>query len=96
MKKLKLQIESLAVESFEPHAVAGKRGTVRGQLSAYYELCHVDDTWQQSCTCEPTCNAQTCYNCGSAACGTANCGTANCSGTCNELQSIALTNCALC
>ena len=72
MKKLKLEIESLEVESFEPAAADGDRGTVRGHLSAYYELCHEGDTWQQSCTCEATCNAATCYNC-SAACPSAAC-----------------------
>jgi hypothetical protein len=98
MRKLKLEIDSLQVESFEAHAAKEQRGTVRGLLTAYYELCNVDDTWQVSCTCEPTCNAQTCYNC-SAACGSAGCGTAhNCAtdpAMC-QLQSIPLTNCSLC
>lgn len=93
MRKLKLEIDSLQVESFEAHAAKGQRGTVRGLLTAYYELCNVDDTWQVSCTCEPTCNAQTCYNC-SAACGSAHCATNN-PALC-QLQSIPLTNCSLC
>lgn len=84
MRKLKLEIEALEVETFEPAAVRGERGTVRGHLSAYYELCHADDTWQQSCTCEATCNAETCYNCG----GSAGCGgdSANCSVGCSEFE----------
>ena len=44
MKKLKLRIESLAVESFRTAGEAGKPGTVRG---------HGDDcTWFGSCLCE--------------------------------------------
>lgn len=101
MHKLKLDPEALTVESFEPNAADRGRGTVRGHLSAYYELCHEGDTWQRTCTCEPTCNAETCYNC-SGACGSAQCGSGQCSaGTCTDpaccqLQSIALTNCSLC
>ena len=87
MRKLKLEIESLEVESFAPSNAATGAGTVRGYLSAYYELCRPGDTWQNTCTCEPTCNAQTCYNCGSN----------DCSGhdTCYPV-SIPLTNCDLC
>jgi hypothetical protein len=94
MRKLKLDIDRLTVESFAPAAGQAEGGTVRGYLSAYYELCNVGDTWQQSCTCEPTCNAATCYNCGSAQCASAGCppsGRPYC-----ELQSIPLTNCSLC
>lgn len=97
MRKLKLEIESLAVESFAPDASANDAGTVRAYLTAYYELCQDTDTWQQSCTCEPTCNAQTCYQCPTGTCATG-CGTckgAACTGTCNP-QSIPLTNCSLC
>lgn len=84
MKKLKLEIDALRVETFEPADGAGERGTVRGHLSAYYELCNPGDTWQASCTCEPTCNAATCYNCGSAGCASAACtgGGATCTGNC--------------
>jgi hypothetical protein len=88
MHKLKLELDALAVESFEPNTAARERGTVRGQLTAYYEICSPDDTWQQSCTCEPTCNARTCYNC-----------SVGCGGTDPSIcqpQSIPLTNCALC
>jgi hypothetical protein len=72
MKKLKLEVEALAVESFEPAGGGGEGGTVRGYLTAYYELCYPGDTWQASCTCELTCNARTCFNCPgpSAGCNT--------------------------
>lgn len=99
MRKLKLEIDSLRVESFEPAAGPDGPGTVRGYLTAYYELCHEGDTWQQSCTCEATCNARTCYSCAThcgscaTACGT--CGEPACTATC-QLQSIPLTNCPLC
>lgn len=44
MKKLKLRIESLTVESFQTAADSARRGTVRG---------HGDDcTWFDSCFCE--------------------------------------------
>jgi hypothetical protein len=44
MKKLKLRVESLTVESFRPEREAAKPGTVRG---------HGDDcTWFESCFCE--------------------------------------------
>ena len=85
MRKLKLEIEALEVETFEPAAEREERGTVRGHLTAYYELCYPGDTWQNTCTCEPTCNADTCYNCGSAGCGSAGCTGAldpTCNGTC--------------
>ena len=72
MKKLRLEIDTLQVETFESAAQRSGHGTVRGLLTAYYELCQPGDTWQQTCTCELTCNANTCYNCGSGG-GTAGC-----------------------
>ena len=83
MRKLRLEIDALRVETFEPAARRDGRGTVRGYLSAYYELCHMDDTWQQTCTCEPTCNADTCFNC-TGNCQSGNCPSPGCSGTCTE------------
>jgi hypothetical protein len=89
MKKIKLDVDALDVESFEPSEAKGERGTVKGLLTAYYELCHEGDTWQGSCTCEPTCNADTCYNCQSAGCTPAcpltqgsTCGERTCTGMC--------------
>jgi hypothetical protein len=80
MRKLKLNLDALSVESFEPSKEREDAGTVRGYLSAYYELCNVDDTWQQTCTCEPTCNADTCFNCGGGG------GTGGCTVTCPQLS----------
>ena len=86
MRKLKLDLDALTVESFEPSKEKSEAGTVRGYLSAYYELCHEGDTWQGSCTCEPTCNEQTCYNCGSGGCNTAGCPNTNYTCSCGCAQ----------
>jgi hypothetical protein len=99
MRKLKLEVDALQVESFAPEAEQEKAGTVRAYLTAYYELCYEGDTWQQSCTCEPTCNAQTCYTCGTN-CGTGNtgcgtCGEPACTGTCQPI-SMPRTSCSVC
>jgi hypothetical protein len=78
MKKIRLNVDALDVESFEPGEADGRRGTVRGaQMTAYYQLCYDTDTWQMSCTCEPTCNAETCYNC-SVGCPTVGCPSVGC------------------
>jgi hypothetical protein len=99
--KLRLEMDELKVESFELDAARTRRGTVHGQLTAYYEFCYPEDTWQASCTCEPTCNDQTCYNC-SAACASAQCasGRPRCATAtdplCCQLQSSPLSNCSVC
>ena len=86
MRKLRLDVDTLVVESFAPSKAQRDAGTVRGYLSAYYELCRVDDTWQQSCTCEPTCNAETCFNCGGGG-NSAGCpGTGACTVTCPQIS----------
>jgi hypothetical protein len=92
MRKLKLEIDALQVETFAPTAGRAGTGTVRGHLTAYYEICSPDQTGEQTCTCEPTCNADTCYNCG----GTGGCGTVNepaCTSTC---QPTPFTGCPKC
>jgi hypothetical protein len=84
MRKIRLNLERLTVESFAMARDDGEgKGTVRGHLSAYYERCQGDDTWQQSCTCEPTCNAETCFNCGG---GSAGCGGGTYTGNCCRLN----------
>jgi hypothetical protein len=99
MRKLKLEIDALRVESFAPEAEQEAAGTVRAYFTAYYELCYEGDTWQQSCTCEPTCNAETCYSCqtGCGACQTAGgtCGEPACTGTCYPI-SMPRTSCSVC
>lgn len=70
MNKLKLDLEALSVQSFEPEPRKQSRGTVVAR----------ETTWDDSCACEPsidypveTCGL-TCYtNCGSecwSRCGT--------------------------
>lgn len=56
MKKLKLALENLAVESFDTSATERPKGTVFGE--------------QYSCnTCEGTCPATCPYTCDDATCG---------------------------
>lgn len=88
MKKLHLDVSTLAVETFDTHAgvVAGV-GTVRGLSGdacpgSYPDQClpaDSQDPAQYSCPGQ-TCAGGTCYytcvNCGSAGCGTVGCGTA--------------------
>jgi len=95
MKKLKLDVGALRVETFEPAAAAGARGTVMGRVTYSCEhfcneLAGTEDPVQDTCdhatcagaSCGFTCNA----TCG---CGTAGCGTVtgrpldlSCNGTC--------------
>jgi hypothetical protein len=96
MKKLKLDLDALTVESFAPSKAPAEAGTVRGYLTAYYELCYPDQTWEDSCTCEPTCNADTCYTCYNCG-GTAGCATGGsdpaCTSTCAPTP---VTGCPIC
>lgn len=93
MKKLQLDPQALRVESFSAAAAGRQAGTVRGYLSAYYEICSPGDSYQQTCTCEPTCNAATCYNCASAGCGTGD--QPACTSTCYPV-SAPVTGCDFC
>ena len=77
MKKLKLEIDALAVESFDTHAMLGGEGTVRG-LESYPNGCFPPsdsvDPAIDSCA-YATCAGNTCwYSCN----GTCNCGSAGC------------------
>jgi hypothetical protein len=96
-RKLKLDLDGLTVESFAPTTEQREGGTVRGYLTAYYELCMPGQTGERTCTCEPTCNAATCYNCGSAACPSNGCtnNPAACTGTCYPV-SAPVTGCPYC
>ena len=82
MRKLKLEMDALVVESFASDTRTDGEGTVRAHLSAYYEDCGPDDTGQASCTCEPTCNAQTCYACGTGGCTGVSCAATSCLAAC--------------
>ena len=67
MKKLKLEIDALAVESFDTHAVAESGGTVRG-MASYPDGCFPPSNSQDPFidTCGyATCAGNTCwYTCG--------------------------------
>jgi hypothetical protein len=54
MRKMRLDVESLAVESFAPAEQAPGRGTVRGHVSLYWEDCDVSDTCPGNYPCDPT------------------------------------------
>jgi hypothetical protein len=66
MRKLKLEINGLRVESFDTAPTGGHAGTVHAHVTAYYELCsggQTDTCPPTAATCEPTCNEATCYTC---------------------------------
>lgn len=44
MRKLRLDLDALVVESFEPAQRQGARGTVRGHASLYWEDCYESET----------------------------------------------------
>jgi hypothetical protein len=77
MRKLRLEIDALAVESFDTHAVAEGAGTVRG-MASYPDGCFPPSDSQDPFldTCGyATCAGNTCwYSCN----GTCNCGTVGC------------------
>jgi hypothetical protein len=85
MRKLRLELDALIVESFAPVGGGGARGTVHGHVSLYWEDCLPSETcegagWpcgpsEQSCA--GTCYVHTCQpGCGggSAGCGSGGCG----------------------
>lgn len=96
MKKLKLQIDALEVDSFAPVGANSLRGTVRGNwFTQYARYCATDyppgecyptnigcETWEAACqpTYERTCNAQSCQATCGITCGET-CGN-SCNGTC--------------
>jgi hypothetical protein len=89
MRKLRLELDTLVVESFSPAGGPAARGTVRGHLSLYWEDCSPDDT-QGGFTCDPTdqsCNGTCVHTCEPGGCGGG--GSAGCGGgsdpavTCN-------------
>ncbi|HET7234480.1 MAG TPA: hypothetical protein VFJ16_30990 [Longimicrobium sp.] len=69
MRKLKLELDSLVVESFASTAARPERGTVRGHVSLYWEDCNPSDTcagagWPCDPTdqsCAGTCYENTCH-----------------------------------
>ena len=74
MRKLKLEIETLVVESFDTRAAEGGAGTVHGHAS--YPLgCHTPpDSYPDTCD-YATCAGMTCWE---SCNGTCDCGTVGC------------------
>lgn len=74
MKKLKLDVDGLRVETFEPAAAAGPRGTVMGLVTyscdyICHELAGTGDPIQNTCD-HATCAGASCgFTCNYATCG---------------------------
>ena len=92
--KLRLEVEQLAVESFDTAADGRARGTVAGHQSAT-DFCSDECTLQYSAcgpdtclySCGGTCGSYTCYLCNATvACGTAFDATCRGYGTCGVGQ----------
>ena len=64
MRKLKLNVDELTVESFGPGKIDEPRGTVMGQATRVGETCgyegNYDYTW--TCYCQPTAIELSCAN----------------------------------
>jgi hypothetical protein len=80
MRKLRLELDSLAVESFTAVDAPAERGTVRGHVSLYWEDCDASQTcagagWPCDPTdqsCAGTCFENTCHpGCGGGGTGPA-------------------------
>jgi hypothetical protein len=61
MKKVKLALEQLAVESFETDRVARQGGTVHAHLTRPIILCGTEGSCNESCTCPIASNCN--YSC---------------------------------
>ncbi|HEY7769514.1 hypothetical protein [Longimicrobium sp.] len=69
MKRLKLDVETLQVESFESVSPAsGMRGTVRAHGKATQETCGCTEGWDTCYTVPDSC-ANTCIDPGATGCG---------------------------
>lgn len=63
MKKMKLELDTLCVESFATHVAQGARGTVRGKAVAGDVLQPATPTLQTDPSYEQTCIFYTCGGC---------------------------------
>ena len=100
MRKLKLDLEMLAVESFTPDSAPAGRRTVRGHVSLYWEDCNPSDTcagagWPCEPTdqsCAGTCYVHTCQpGCGAGTGGTGGTGGSDPLVTCNGVICVEVT-----
>ena len=95
MKKLKLEVESLAVQSFATDGGNGRRGTVQGHWS--YPVYATCDTWDaacgtggSNCQCIPS---QWGWECGGGGCST---DWQTCANTCNTCDQATCISCDTC
>jgi hypothetical protein len=92
MKKIRLDLDSLSIESFDTTGAADARGTVAGHAT-YQAYCSYGLTCVDSCegTCDGSCVSE-CGTCGATGCGS--CGATYC-GTCVD-PSCCPTYCGTC
>ena len=82
MKKMKLNVEALAVESFDTSGDAPKRGTVFGEQCTCYTNCTCPGCPTCDASCNGTCAGTCAYTCDDATCAYT-CDDASCAGTCD-------------
>ena len=90
--KLKLNLDDLAVDSFDTSRRPEKRGTVFGEQCTCYTQCTCPGCPTCDNTCNATCDATCAYTCDDATCPYT-CDDASCGGGC---ATIAYTNCWRC
>ena len=73
MAKMKLELDTLAVDSFDTTAAEKERGTVFGEQCTCYTNCTCPGCY----TCDNTCPATCAYTCDDNTCA------ASCNGTCD-------------
>ena len=67
MKKLKLQLDDLRIDSFDTTAVQKEKGTVVGEQYSYYTNCTCPGLFTCDQSCNGTCGAS-CQTCGDDTC----------------------------
>jgi hypothetical protein len=77
MKKIRLDLDTLSVDSFNTTTTPEERGTVQGHIppDTYWRYCSDGITCVDSCeyeSCNGTCAATDCGTCAATQCGTCN------------------------
>jgi len=86
MKKLKLQLEDLRIDSFQTTPVGKRKGTIVGKEASIVVTCESNcPTCEGTCyeTCPPSCGSY-CETCDREACGDAVTGWFSCLDTCTQ------------
>jgi hypothetical protein len=81
MKKLRLQLDDLRIDSFETTAAEKPRGTVFGEQCTCWTQCG-QNTCPGCPTCDASCNGTCAASCANTCAYT--CDDASCAGTCGE------------